>query len=169
MALADVTVRPAVRADAPALARLRYDFRTALDAPAEPEARFLERCAAWLEARLVIGGRWRCWIAEQDGRAVGMVWLQLIEKIPNPVHEPEWHGYVSSLYVAPESRNAGLGSRLLVAALRECEVRQVDAVILWATPRSRGLYERHGFEPGADLLVLRPVGSPWDETASPRG
>jgi ribosomal protein S18 acetylase RimI-like enzyme len=164
----DVTLRPAVPSDAGALARLRYDFRAALDAPAEPVTSFLERCTAWLKARLASGERWRCWVAERDGLPIGMVWLQLIEKIPNPVNEPEWHGYISSLYVVPESRSAGLGSRLLAAALRECEVRRVDAVILWPTQQSRSLYERHGFARGADLLELRPVCSGRDQAAAPK-
>ena len=166
MTASHITVRSAGPSDAGALARLRYDFRAAIDAPAEPVESFLERCTAWLEARLASDERWRCWVAERDGLPIGMVWLQVIEKIPNPVNEPEWHGYLSSLYVVPESRGAGLGSRLLITALRECELRRVDAVILWPTEHSRSLYERHGFARGPDLLELRPVCSSQDEAAA---
>jgi GNAT superfamily N-acetyltransferase len=83
------------------------------------------------------------------------VWLQLIEKLPNPVAEPEWHGYVSSLYVEPSERSGGLGSALLAECLAECASRAVDAVVLWPTPRSRTLYLRHGFAVHDDLLQLR--------------
>ena len=80
---------------------------------------------------------------------------QLLEKLPNPVAEPEWHGYVSSLFVCPDARGAGLGSRLLGAALAECDRRGCDAVVLWPTPRSRSLYLRHDFAVRDDLLERR--------------
>jgi GNAT superfamily N-acetyltransferase len=160
-------VRPAERRDVPALARLRYEFRAGHDAPAESEGDFLARCAGWMTARLVAGGSWRCWLAEEAGRAVGTVWLQRIEKLPNPVAEAESHGYVSSLYVVPSSRGGGLGSRLLGACLEACQAEEMDAVILWPTPLSRSLYLRHGFAVREDLLErrLRPSpghAAPWE-------
>ena len=148
-------IRPGERRDVPALARLRYEFRAGHDAPIESEAEFLARCAEWMEARLVPGGSWRCWLAEEAGRAVGTVWLQRIEKLPNPVEEAESHGYVSSLYVIPSRRGMGLGGRLLGACLEACQAEEMDAVILWPTPRSRSLYLRHGFAVREDLLERR--------------
>jgi GNAT superfamily N-acetyltransferase len=153
--LPEASIRLAQPSDAPALARLRYEFRASQDPSVESEADFLARCTAWMEARLVTGGSWRCWLAEESGRLVGTIWLQLIEKLPNPVGEAERHGYVSSLYVQPSRRGDGLGSRLLDSCLRACVAEQVDAVILWPTPRSRSLYERHGFAVREDLLERR--------------
>ena len=50
----------------------------------------------------------------------------------------------------------GLGSMLIDACLRFCgEKEAVDAVILWPTPRSRRLYERHGFAVREDILERR--------------
>lgn len=144
----------------PALARLRYEFRAGQDPPIESEADFLARCTGWMTARLVPGGSWRCWLAEAAGRAVGTVWLQRIEKLPNPVAEAESHGYVSSLYVVPSSRGAGLGSRLLGACLEACQAQEMDAVILWPTARSRSLYLRLGFAVREDLLERRLRPSP---------
>lgn len=147
-------LRAGVPSDAEALARLRYAFRTDLETPAEAKAVFLARCRSWMETRLA-SGPWRSWVLEQNGDLVGTVWLQLLEKLPNPVAEPEWHGYISSLFVRPEARGLGLGSRLLGAALAECDRRGCDAVLLWPTPRSRSLYERHGFAVREDLLERR--------------
>ena len=147
-------LRAGVSSDAGALARLRFAFSTDLEAPAEANAAFLARCRPWMAARLG-SGPWRSWVLEQDGDLVGSVWLQLLEKLPNPVAEPEWHGYISSLFVRPEARGQGLGSHLLAAALAECDRRGCDAVLLWPTPRSRSLYLRHGFAVRDDLLELR--------------
>jgi ribosomal protein S18 acetylase RimI-like enzyme len=147
-------LRPAVPADAEGLARLRFAFRADLEPPAEAEAAFLARCRPWMAARLG-SGPWRSWVLERHGALIGSVWLQLLEKLPNPVAEPERHGYVSSLFVRPEARGRGLGSRLLAAALAECDACGCDAVLLWPTPRSRSLYLRHGFAVRDDLLERR--------------
>jgi ribosomal protein S18 acetylase RimI-like enzyme len=150
-----VVIRPAVAADAPALARLRYLFRAGLESAVESETAFIERCTGWMLERLAPAGSWRCWVADAGGALAGSAWLQLIEKLPNPVAEPERHGYISSLYVQPSHRGTGLGSALLAACLRESEAMAVDAVILWPTPRSRSLYVRHGFAVRDDLMEWR--------------
>jgi GNAT superfamily N-acetyltransferase len=150
-----VTVRLATPADAKSLARLRYSFR-ATQAPAiESELDFLERCQPWMAKRLTRDSAWRCWVAETGNQLVGTLWLQLLEKLPNPVEEAEWHGYITSFYVDPAWRNSGLGSALLARALEECSAREVDAVILWPTPKSRALYERHGFGVRDDIMARR--------------
>jgi GNAT superfamily N-acetyltransferase len=150
-----VSVRLARATDAPALARLRYAFRTEVDSTSEDQAGFLRRCERWMADRLSGPSAWRCWVAEERDTLVGTVWLQIIEKLPNPVGEPECHGYVSSFYVVPSYRSAGLGAALLSACVGECEARGTDAIFLWPTPRSRPLYERHGFVARDDFLERR--------------
>ena len=154
----EMIIRLAGPSDASALARLRYEFRAGHDPAYETEVDFLARCGPWMAARLAGGSHWRCWVMEEADRLVGVIWLQLIEKMPNPGAEAEKHGYISNFYVEPSRRGAGLGSRLIDACLRFCEEEAVDAVILWPTPRSRRLYERHGFAVREDLLERR--GSP---------
>jgi GNAT superfamily N-acetyltransferase len=151
----DILIRRADPADAEVLARLRYAFRAAEDPVIEPEAAFVSRCMPWMTVRLEEDRRWRCWMAEDSGEPVGTAWLQLIEKLPNPVAEPELHGYISSLYVEPSRRGAGIGSRLLETCLRTCEEDGVDAVLLWPTQRSRALYARHGFAIRDDVMEKR--------------
>ena len=150
------SVRPGATTDVPALARLRYRFRCELGTPAEEEAAFLARCARWMAERLGGGSCWRCWIAEEDGALVGTLWLQQIEKMPNPVAEPESHAYVTSFYVIPERRGGGVGALLFEAALDWCRGAAVDAVLLWPSARSRAFYQRYGFSPRDDVFELRP-------------
>ncbi len=152
----EIILRLATPADAPNLARLRYEFRTGHDQATEAEAEFMARCSAWMASRLTPGSHWRCWVVQVAGGLVGVIWLQLIEKIPNPGAETEMHGYISNLYVEPSRRGAGLGSRLMETCLGFCDKEALDAVILWPTPRSRSLYERHGFTVREDLLERRP-------------
>jgi ribosomal protein S18 acetylase RimI-like enzyme len=132
MSSAEFRVRRATPADAAELARIRFAFRAELDAPVESEAVFRERCARWMIAQLGPAGRWHCWVAVLGTTLVGSLWLQLIEKLPNPVGHPGFHGYVSSVYVVPELRNAGIGSALLETCLVEADVLQLDAVVSMA-------------------------------------
>ncbi len=149
-----INARLATASDAPALARLRYDFRSSVGVAGEEESEFVGRCRRWMETRLSEGGAWRCWVAERDEELIGNLWAQLIEKIPNPTTEPEHHAYLTNFYVAEGARGKGVGSALLSQALRWCETRGVHAAILWPTERSRSLYLRHGFAAREDLLEL---------------
>lgn len=156
-------VRPATSADAPVLAELRYEFRSGLARVAEPKSAFVARCTAWMGQHLAQAGGWRCWVweggergagGEGGGRVDGHLWLQVIEKVPNPVAEPERHAYITNLYVRPAARG-GAGSRLLETALGWCRDNDIDCVILWPTPESRSLYLRHGFAEDHGILAAR--------------
>ena len=147
-----VTVRRASAGDAEALARLRWEFRAGIGEVDEAEGPFLARCEAWMRARLAQGVAWRAWVADADGEIAGTVWLQLVEKMPNPVDEPEVHGYVTNLFVRERARG-GVGSRLLEAALDECAAAGVHQVFLWPTARSRPLYRRFGFTGDGEVMV----------------
>src|SRR5438093_11955902 len=85
---------------------------------------------------------WRCWVFDDGKRLVGHVCVQLFEKIPNPVHEPELHAYITNFYVIPEMRDRGFGKRMLNKALSWSRARGKDAVILW-TSRTSNCFARH--------------------------
>ena len=148
----EVTIRVAAPADAPALARFRWEFRRTLGSPIEDEPAFVDRCAPWMAVRLEPPGGWRCWLAESGHQIVGHVWVQRFEKIPNPTAEREHHAYLSNLFVRPPWRGRGIGARLLDVALDWCRAASIDRVILWPTERSRTLYERRGFAVRDDVM-----------------
>ncbi|HMF56690.1 MAG TPA: GNAT family N-acetyltransferase [Pyrinomonadaceae bacterium] len=150
----DTSIRLATKADALQLAKFRYAFRSSTGTVSENEDEFVERCRLWMEERLREDSPWRCWIAEMDGVLVGHLWIQVIEKIPNPRSESECYAYLTNFYVSDGARGRGIGSRLLSDALDWCKARDVHAVILWPTERSRSLYMRHGFAVREDLLEM---------------
>jgi ribosomal protein S18 acetylase RimI-like enzyme len=55
------------------------------------------------------------------------------------------HFYLAVLGVEPESQGSGLGSRLMHPVLERLDREGVPAYLESSTPRSRALYERHGF------------------------
>ncbi len=65
-------LRRATPSDADALARLRWEFRSAgRGALEESEQAFIERCSAWIRAELARDDAWSAWIAEDHTGAVG--------------------------------------------------------------------------------------------------
>jgi GNAT superfamily N-acetyltransferase len=149
----DYQIRQASSDDVAELAQLRYDFRSRLSAPIEDEADFTERCRSWMMQRLG-DGRWHCWVAEDDGRLIGNVWIQIVEKIPAPTDEPEEHAYLTNFFVSEVARGRGVGSAILSHVLAWSERRRVHAVFLWPTTRTRAMYERHGFLADGDAMQL---------------
>jgi GNAT superfamily N-acetyltransferase len=98
---------------------------------------------------------WRCWVIDDGKQLLGHVCVQLFEKLPNPVNEPEAHAYLTNFYVVPEMRGRELGRKLLNKALSWCRAQGADAVILWATPESKSLYRRCGFIESTAILQVR--------------
>jgi GNAT superfamily N-acetyltransferase len=147
------TVRRATQNDVTTLARFRYAFRSKRHEAVEKENEYLARCVEWMRPRLRDDSRWRVWLLEDSGTPIGNLWVQIIEKIPNPGNESELHAYVSNVFVLPEHRNSGGGAMLLDAAIAECLSFHVDTMFLWPSDESRPLYARHGFVPPERLLV----------------
>lgn len=103
---------------------------------------------------------WRIWVAEDEGRAVAAIWLQLVERVPRPGEErgdlPI--GYLTNVYVEHSYRNEGLGSRMLGEVVAFARERRVEEMIVWPSERSYPFYGRAGFERLEDPLVL-PLGT----------
>jgi GNAT superfamily N-acetyltransferase len=151
----EFTVRNATDADAAVLARFRYELRAMSHEIVENEAMFIERCTSWMRERLRGEGNWKCWIAELESRPVGSVWSQLIEKIPNPIAEPERYVYLTNFYVREEHRSKGVGSALLRSVLEWSKSNDAELVLLTPTERSTTLYLRHGFSFVDKFMTLK--------------
>jgi GNAT superfamily N-acetyltransferase len=155
--MARIRIRLAKLTDCDALAELRYQFRTETETATETKPRFVRRCTSWMKTRFRSDFYpWCCWVLDDGNQLLGLVCVQVFEKVPNPINdEPELHAYVTNFYVVPEMRSQGLGKKLLNKALSWCRARGTDAVILWATPGSKSLYRRCGLAESKDIFELR--------------
>ena len=150
-----IKTRVATESDALTLARLRYEFRSLFHQVREDEVAFIERCTVWMRERLRSESLWKCWIAELQDTAIGNVWVQLVEKIPNPIEEPEYYIYLTNFYVREQYRRDGVGSMLLSEILAWSRSKDINTIILWPTERSKPFYMRHGFATAEDFMQLK--------------
>jgi GNAT superfamily N-acetyltransferase len=151
-----IEIRAAIITDAEALAELRWEFRSEQDPPTEPHDAFVRRCAGWMRRELPERGVWKAWVAVDGQAIVGQVWVQTVQKIPNPVadSEAEQLAYLSNLFVRVSARG-GTGTRLLETALDWCLASHIGRVVLWPSKRSVTLYLSHGFSRGVDVMELK--------------
>lgn len=153
---ADLIVRLATPSDTSELLRLRYALRASPQRKVvESEPDFRRRCEPWMRDHLAKGHPWYCWVAEREsnpGHLLGAIWMQVLEKVPNPNGDAEEHAYITSFYIDSAERGGGFGGRMLRTVLDWCDARPVDSSILWPTDRSRPLYKRHGFASPEDIF-----------------
>jgi GNAT superfamily N-acetyltransferase len=150
---------PAIRSaradDVPELARLRWKLYTEREAHGEPFETYVERFAAF--ARDALGRNdWRAWCAEADDRLVAAMWLHTVPRVPAPGHgDPRPMGYLTNMYVEPEHRSHGLGSRMLRSLVEHCAADGFELVLTFPADEAYGFYERNGFTRPPDPLVHR--------------
>ena len=94
------------------------------------------------------------YVAELDGEAVGMAWIAVFDRIPQPRDVVRLAGNVQSVYVLDDLRNRGIGRALVEAVIEEARVQTVGYLIVHPSQRAYSLYERLGFSRTDALLYM---------------
>jgi GNAT superfamily N-acetyltransferase len=147
----EAVARRAGPADAAELARLRWQWRAVEREEAGDPDRFPGDFARWVAEH---DGTHLPFLLEVGGRAVGMAWLAISERIPGPAQWTRLTGDVQSVYVADGCRDRGLGAVLMRALIEEARVRGVRWLAVHPSPRSFPFYRRLGFTGEGSLLFL---------------
>ncbi len=156
------TVRRAGPSDASGLARLRWLWRTVergeygLSAPAF-EAAFTQWWSTRTSSHIA-------YVAEHAGAAVGMAWLAVFDRMPQPRQLERLAGNVQSVFVVDEYRNRGTGRALVQAVITEAKTRGLGYLIVHPSVRAYPLYERLGFTETNTILHMDLAG---DANTSP--
>lgn len=157
-----ITVRSAELTDTPALALLRWRWRSEERGEVGlSRDQFVEAFAGWMsehrESHLV-------WLAQTDQDPIGMAWLAVIHRVPGPGHWLRLSGNLQSVYVIPEHRGSGAGELLVRAVVDRAHVLGLEYISVHPSERSFSLYRRWGFAEYSGVLELR-----WDgRTTRPR-
>ncbi len=139
----DLQLRPAVAADAPAMAEVHVDCREANVPSMPPMVHDRPTTHRWMAGRLEGGSTG--WVAEQDGRLVGYLVLT-----------DDW---LDDLFLAPGATGRGIGTALLDVVKSE----RPDGFQLWVFESNGGarrFYQRHGL-----VALERTDGSTNEERA----
>jgi GNAT superfamily N-acetyltransferase len=138
-----VTVRPACREDAAAIADIHVaTWQAAYEHVfgAERLARIGDRRHGQWEAWLAEPqADWRIFVAEDAGSLLGFAWVGDSRDEPGK-------GELFAIYVLPEAWGSGAGSALMTSALEE--LRGYSSATVWVleeNPRARRFYEREGW------------------------
>ncbi|WAZ22070.1 GNAT family N-acetyltransferase [Streptomyces cinnabarinus] len=147
----DITIRPAEPADLAAVAGLRWqwmaehgDTPTTLERP-----EFIRHFVAWAAEN---SSSHRCTVLVRDSVVIGMTWLAVVHRVPTPRALHRASGDLQCVYVAPEARDTGLGSRLITETLAAAAALGLERVTVHSSPRAIPAYARQGFENSPRLL-----------------
>ena len=159
--MADVTIRPALAGDVPAIAQIYgHAVRTSVATfdVADPDP-------AYWQAKLESAhpGDHVLVAEDADGRVVGYAYSGSFR--PRPAYDRTRE---SSVYLAPEAVGRGVGTALysrLIELLREAGVHLVVAVVAQPNPASDALHRSLGFR---EVGVLEEVGHKFGAYVSPR-
>lgn len=149
------TIRAARPDDIPELARLRWQLYTERQVHDEPFETYVERFTAFASDAFARDD-WCAWCAAADDRLVAAMWLHTVPRIPAPGHgAPRPMAYLTNMFVEPELRSHGIGSRMLQVLVEHCTTGGFELVLTFPADDAYGFYERNGFTRPLDPLVHR--------------
>jgi GNAT superfamily N-acetyltransferase len=146
-----IYTRKGTAEDAPTLARLRWKWRAEERSEGGDRDVFVNFFTTWVVDNL---GTHVPFLVEVDGRAAGMAWLNLSQRVPNPDQFSRRTGDVQSVYVVPELRNSGVGAALLAEVLDHARAIELTRVTVHAAERAIPFYLRGGFTDRTTWLEL---------------
>ena len=94
------------------------------------------------------------WLAEDDGVPVGTTNLMIFDRMPRPGAPSGQWGYLANMFVVEEQRDRGVGTAMITALVEHARSRQLVRIVLSPTLRSIPFYERAGFGPASELLLM---------------
>ncbi|WP_328438618.1 GNAT family N-acetyltransferase [Streptomyces sp. NBC_00444] len=95
--------------------------------------------------------------------------VELIDRLTAEIHPADRaHAYLWMIGVAPGHQGKGLGTALIAATLDRCDREGLPAYLEASNARSRGLYERLGFEFTGRAVVLPDGPTMWPMWREPR-
>lgn len=157
--MTEAAIRPAIPADALAIAQVRVDawrttYRGMMPAAYLAAMRVEDSRALWDRVLTAAPNTTSMLVADVDGRVVGFASALMLA-------EPKFglDAELSAIYLDRDRQRAGLGTRLLAAVLAAQRRHGASGLLTWVIAGNRGaraFYERYG----AELVVEQPF--QWD-------
>jgi GNAT superfamily N-acetyltransferase len=150
----DVVVRRVGAQDAPLLARLRWQWRGDERGEVGLVSResFVDYFTTWTVDNLATH---LPFLAEVDGRPAGMAWLVLSSRTPSPTLMDRRAGDVQSVYIVPELRGQGVGTKLMGALIQHARDLELVYLTVHSAATATGFYARLSFFDDHQWMALR--------------
>lgn len=145
-----VAVRPVRAGELAAVAELRW--RWVQETYGSPDAaldEFVPRFVAWAVKNEPTH---LCHVLVRDDAVIGMAWLAITRRVPDPRRFERASGDVQCVYVVPRERDQGLGGRLIEAVLARAGELGLERVTVHSSDAAVSAYTRHGFAVSPRLL-----------------
>lgn len=140
-------IRLANKTDIEQLIKMRWDF-TLEDYPdmgTEVDySSFEKECRGFLETAME-SGKWFVWVAENNGKIVSHIYIELIQKVPRPGRVTHPFAYMTNVYTVHEYRGKGIGSKLISRVNAWVEEENFEFIIVWPSDTSIEFYGRNGY------------------------
>ena len=139
-------IRFAEDKDIEQLIKMRWDF-TIEDDESKKDAsydHFEKECHAFLVS-VINSGLWFIWVAEENGKIVSHIYIELIQKVPRPGRVTSPFAYMTNVYTVPKYRGRGIGSKVLQEINKWIKDNNYEFVIVWPSEDSIHYYERNGY------------------------
>jgi GNAT superfamily N-acetyltransferase len=154
-----MNIRLAEAKDIKQLIQMRWDFTIEYDESNKieqtPFIDFEKECHSFLENALS-SNRWFIWIAEDDGKIVSHIYIELIQKVPRPGRVTHPFAYMTNVYTIKEFRGKGIGSELLSTVNDWSKEKGYEFIIVWPSDDGISFYKRNGYVQCTEPLEYFP-------------
>lgn len=139
-------IRLAEAKDMSQLIRMRWDFTIEYDVSKEqsPFGDFEKECQAFLN-NAINSDQWYIWVAEENGKVVSHIYIELIQEVPRPGRVTYPFAYMTNVYTVKEFRNKGIGSKLLSTINEWAKEKRYEFIIVWPSDESIDYYKKNGY------------------------
>ena len=154
----DLTFRKATVDDIDLLTKTRIEvLRAANRLPVDTDMGDVEKQSRlYYEKALRDGTHTACLVFDRD-RWVGAGGISYYQVMPT-YHNPSGNkAYIMNMYTHPEYRRQGIAFRMLDLLVGDARSKQIAFISLEATAMGRPLYEKYGFVPMDDEMILEEL------------
>lgn len=150
-----IKIRRATLKDYKELARLRWLYSLdQVKSPNQSEDDFTPNFKNFLK-QAIVREEWIIWVAEDKKKLIANAYFYPVYSIPRPGNFHRKFGLISNVFVLPDYRNKGLGSKLIKHVIQWAKKEKFESLVLWHTERSISFYKRAGFEENKNILEYR--------------
>ena len=151
----ELAYKKATLDDLDALVKMRIKvLRTANELPESADMGLVENEARKHYASSLPKGSHVAYLVYDNGSVIGAGGVSFYQVMPT-YHNPSGEkAYIMNLYTQPEYRRKGIARQTLDLLVKEANSRGIDFITLETTKMGRPLYEKYGFIPMQDEMIL---------------